>query len=56
MQEFFYKKDDRNRFGLSAWFMNSQRGIPMLSVDYRDENRSKDLQGAPLRGITAIRR
>lgn len=45
MQEFFYKKDDRNRFGLSAWFMNSQRGIPMLSVDYRDENRSKDLQG-----------
>ncbi len=33
LQEFYYKIDDRNRLSLAAWYLNSDRGIPMLNVD-----------------------
>lgn len=44
MQEFYYTPDTRNRFGLSAWITDSKRGIPMLSVNYRDKDRAKNDQ------------
>lgn len=43
-QELYYDKGDGNKFGFSAWFMDSRRGIPMLNVNYREENESKNQQ------------
>lgn len=37
LQEIYYNRGDGNRFGLTAWFVDSKRGVPMLNVDYRDE-------------------
>lgn len=35
MQELFYKGNDGSRWGVSFWYVNSRRGIPMLNVDYK---------------------
>jgi iron complex outermembrane receptor protein len=44
LQEFYLTANDGSRFGLSAWYMNSKRGVPMLNVDYHDENSSRSQQ------------
>lgn len=44
LQELYYQKNERNKFGLTAWLMDSRRGIPMLSVSYREEDQSKNRQ------------
>lgn len=44
MQEFSWDAGRSDRVGLSVWYMDSRRGVPMLSVDYKDENNSKNKQ------------
>lgn len=48
LQEAFYTDDNAGRFGLAAWFTHSLRGLPFLSVSYRDDNdfRNEQLQNA----------
>ena len=44
LQEFYLTTNDSSRFGLSAWYTNSKRGIPMLNVDHREEDNSINQQ------------
>ena len=44
LQEFYYQPDERNRFGLAAWVTDSRRGIPMLTVDYKQEGQARSTQ------------
>lgn len=37
LQEAFYNTGRGDRFGLSAWYINSNRELPTLTVDYGDE-------------------
>lgn len=37
LQEFFYHDDSGNRLSLQTWYTHSLRGLPFLSVDYRDD-------------------
>ena len=36
MQDAYYRDDRGNRFGAMLWYTHSLRGLPFLSVDYRD--------------------
>ncbi len=38
LQEVYYNTGKGHRFGLSAWYLDSRRGIPMLSVDQKDDS------------------
>lgn len=42
LQELYYHDDSGNRFGLQAWYTHSLRGLPFLSVDYRDDSDFKN--------------
>ena len=46
LQEAYYNTMKGDRFGLNAWYINSDRELPMLTVDYGDdtdfENRQKE--------------
>ncbi|MDD3108750.1 MAG: TonB-dependent receptor plug domain-containing protein [Alistipes sp.] len=42
LQEFYYTPAEGHRLGLAVWVMDSKRGIPMTSVNYRDEDQSKN--------------
>lgn len=44
LQDLFYTGRDGSRYSVSAWYMNSKRGVPMLNVDHQDENNSKNEQ------------
>ncbi len=44
LQELYYDAGKDNRLNLAVWYTGSRRGIPMLNVDYREENRSKNQQ------------
>lgn len=44
MQELYYDASPNTRWGMYAWYMNSRRGIPKLSVDRKENNRSKNEQ------------
>ena len=37
LQEVYYNTDKGDRFGLNAWYINSNRELPMLTTDYGDE-------------------
>lgn len=37
MQEVYYNTNRGDRFGLSAWYIDSNRELPMLTTDYGDE-------------------
>lgn len=37
LQELYYDRKDGNRFSLAAWLMNSDRGIPVLTTDQRND-------------------
>ena len=37
LQELYYNAGNGHRFGLAAWYLDSDRGVPMLNVDYRDD-------------------
>ena len=38
LQEVYYNTRKGNRFGLNAWYINSNRELPMLTTDYGNEN------------------
>lgn len=38
LQEIYYNTGCGDRFGLQTWYLDSKRGLPMLSVDYRADN------------------
>ena len=44
LQELYYNRKDGNKFSLAAWLMNSNRGIPMLTTDQRNDNDYKTRQ------------
>lgn len=44
LQELYHDTGNGNKWGLSAWYMNSRRGVPMLNVDYKDDNLSRNQQ------------
>ena len=37
LQEVYYNTGRGDRFGLNAWYINSNRELPMLTTDYADE-------------------
>ena len=37
LQEAYYNSDSGERFGLSAWYINSNRELPMLTTDYGED-------------------
>ena len=46
LQEVYYNTNKGDRFGLNAWYINSNRELPMLTTDYGDatdfENRQRE--------------
>ena len=38
LQEVYYNTRQGDRFGLNAWYIQSNRELPMLTTDYGDEN------------------
>lgn len=36
LQEIYYNDGNGNKFGLNVWYNYSKRGLPFLSVDYKD--------------------
>ena len=46
LQEAYYNSGNGNRFGLNAWYINSNRELPMLTTDYADntafDNRQRE--------------
>lgn len=44
LQEVYYNTLKRDRFGLSAWYTNSNRELPMLTTDYGDETEFENRQ------------
>lgn len=44
MQEVFYNSDHAGRFSLAAWYLDSHRGLAMLSTDRNESNRKKNTQ------------
>lgn len=38
LQEVYYNTCRGDRFGLQAWYLDSKRGVPMLSVDHRSDS------------------
>lgn len=52
LQEVYYNRGDGNRFGLNVWYLNSDRGLPMLDVDYRENaGYSNKQREQTLRGV-----
>ena len=44
LQEVYFNSGSGNRFGLQAWYIHSQRGVPMLSVDHREDDDYSNVQ------------
>lgn len=44
LQEVYYDGGAAGDFGLSAWYMDSSRGLPLLNTDYSELNSSKSVQ------------
>ena len=54
LQEVTYDTGRGDSFALNAWYLNSRRGMPMLSVDYRDDSEYVNRQNEQtLRAIAA---
>lgn len=53
MQELYYDAPKAGRFSLSAWHTASERGIPFLNTDYREETEHKFLQKDNTTRLTA---
>ncbi|MCF0168305.1 MAG: TonB-dependent receptor plug domain-containing protein, partial [Bacteroidales bacterium] len=45
LQEAYYNTGNGDRFGINAWYMSSVRGVPLLSVDYRENQNYVNQQG-----------
>lgn len=44
LQEIYYNTGHGDRFGLNAWYINSNRELPMLTTDYADEREFENRQ------------
>ena len=44
LQEIYYKTLEGDRFGLNAWYINSNRELPMLTTDYGNERNFENRQ------------
>ncbi len=44
LQEASLTSRDGSQWGISAWYMNSTRGVPLLNVDYKENNSVKSTQ------------
>ena len=44
MQELSYRFRDDSKLSWSAWYIDSERGVPMLNVNYREEDMSSNTQ------------
>lgn len=44
LQELYYDTDKGSRLGLNAWYLNSNRELPMLTTDYGNESRFENRQ------------
>ena len=44
MEQLDFDGGRAGRFFMSAWYMNSRRGVPMLKASYRTEEKSKSQQ------------
>lgn len=44
LQEAFYNTGKGDRFSLSAWYLNSRRELPMLTVDHAEETSFENIQ------------
>ena len=44
LQEAYYDTKKGDRFGFNAWYINSNRELPMLTVDYGDETEFENRQ------------
>lgn len=44
LQELYYHPGQGHKLGLSAWYTHSKRGLPFLSVDYKDDTAFKNEQ------------
>lgn len=44
LQEVHYNAGNGNRLGLNVWYTHSKRGLPFLSVDYKDDSDFKNEQ------------
>ncbi len=54
LQEVYCNTGRGDRFGLQAWYLDSKRGLPMLSVDHRSDNAYLNEQRErTLRGIVS---
>ena len=52
LQEIYYNTRKGDRFGLNAWYIKSNRELPMLTTDYGDENDFENRQREEIfRGI-----
>ena len=52
LQELYYDAGKGNQLGLSLWYTHSKRGLPFLSVDYKDDSDFKNEQQLnTLRGV-----
>ncbi|MBQ5740479.1 MAG: TonB-dependent receptor [Bacteroidaceae bacterium] len=45
LQDIFYNDGAGNRMGLSVWYAHHKRGLPFLSVDYKDDTDFTNEQG-----------
>ena len=53
LQELYYNTGKGDRFGLNAWYVNSDRGIPTLSVSYGPENYENKQREHTFRGVVS---
>ena len=44
LQEVYYNTNKGDRFGFNAWYINSNRELPMLTTDYGDESEFENRQ------------
>lgn len=44
LQEIYYNTNKGDRFGMNAWFIKSNRELPMLTTDYGDEREFENRQ------------
>ena len=44
LQELYWQGRNNNKYGFTGWFLDSRRGVPMLNVNYREEDQSKNQQ------------
>ena len=44
LQEIYYNTGRGDRFGLNAWYINSNRELPLLTTDYADDTRFENRQ------------